>query len=81
LKGKVAEHVEWLERAEAAYAAILVDCRDGEEMKSEVEKQKCEVNDIACFLDGYRECLKDVEQERKEGLSQFRDAQGVWGDG
>ena len=81
LKGKVAEHADWLERAEAAYAAMLVDGRDGEEMKLELEKQKCEVNDIACFLDGYREWLKDVEQKRKEELSRFRDAQGVWGDG
>jgi hypothetical protein len=81
LKEKVAESAEILERVEAAYAAMLVDGRDGEDMNLEVEKRKCEVNDIACFLDGYREWLKDVEQQRKEKLSQFRAAQGVWGDG
>ncbi len=81
MKEKVAESAEILERVEAAYAAMLVDGRDGEDMNLEVEKRKCEVNDIACFLDGYREWLKDVEQQRKEKLSQFRAAQGVWGDG
>lgn len=81
LEGKVTETAEILERAEAAYAAMLVDGKDGEETRQEVEKQAREVTDIAYFWDGYREWLKDVEQQRKEELSQFRDAQGVWGDG
>lgn len=81
LKEKVVQHVEWLRRAEAAYAAMLVDSMDGEEMEFELEKQKREVSDMAWFLAGYRDWLKDVEERRRGELSQFRAAQGVWGDG
>lgn len=81
LREKVKVHAELFERAEAAYAAMLVDGRDGEEKGLEIEKQVGEVDFMAGTWDGYREWLKDVEEQRKGELSQFRAAQGVWGDG
>ena len=80
IKDKIIDAVHILERAEAAHAAMIFDGKDAEEKTLEVEWQN-EVNDIAWFLDRYREWLKDVEEQRKGKLSQFRAAQGVWGDG
>lgn len=81
LKEKVKVNAATFEREEAAYAAMLVDGRDGEEKRIEIEKKVIEIDISAGFLDGYREWLKDVEEQRKGELSRFRAAQGVWGDG
>jgi len=81
LKEKITMIAETLEREEAAYAAMFADGRDVEATRLGVEEQAREVADIALHLDGYREWLKDVEQQREGQLQEFRDAQGVWGDG